>query len=244
MSKGPTTPPTKESEDSAMSFLGKLVKPPLTELGQILADRVRLFRYKNQVKILEKAKAYAEKKGIDVKEIPVKILVPYLENSSLEDDDYLQDKWAILLANMADSTSNLQNQVFPYILGQISKSEFQGIHLLARQEKELIYDEEEYYRLQEKDSRTSVEDQENYLKLAQKLAFYNQNGFELDLETFESENLVRLGLMRRLPPPMRINLRNSKRVRVVQSEDTPNYRISELGNFFIQACSEKEKDNT
>ncbi|MEL6772887.1 MAG: hypothetical protein AAFP18_17645 [Bacteroidota bacterium] len=36
----------------------------------------------------------------------------------------LQDKWAILLSNLVDSDQNIQNHVFPYILGQISSNEF------------------------------------------------------------------------------------------------------------------------
>jgi len=42
----------------------------------------------------------------------------------LEESDELQDKWAILLANMVDSEQNIENHVFPYILSQISSNEF------------------------------------------------------------------------------------------------------------------------
>ena len=47
-----------------------------------------------------------------------------LEGAALEDDEVLQDKWAILLSNLVDSEQNIQNHVFPYILGQISSNEF------------------------------------------------------------------------------------------------------------------------
>jgi hypothetical protein len=65
-----------------------------------------------------------KKNNIETKAIPPKLLCPYLENASLEDDEDLQDKWAILLMNMVDSTKNVQNHVFPYILSQLSKTEF------------------------------------------------------------------------------------------------------------------------
>ncbi|HEY9262782.1 hypothetical protein, partial [Chitinophaga sp.] len=61
---------------------------------------------------------------ISPKSISLKLLCPLLDNASLEEDDFLQDKWAILLSNLVDSESNIQNHVFPYILGQISKTEF------------------------------------------------------------------------------------------------------------------------
>ncbi|NYT66495.1 DUF4393 domain-containing protein [Alcaligenaceae bacterium] len=110
--------------DVAKSFVDKLVLPPLEELGLLVRDQMSYWRFSNQVKILNKAKYICEKNKISVKAIPPKLLCPYLENASLEDDDELQDKWAVLLVNMADSQQNIQNQVFPYILSQLSKEEF------------------------------------------------------------------------------------------------------------------------
>ncbi|MNX55356.1 hypothetical protein D3C86_861180 [compost metagenome] len=59
--------------------------------------------------------------------MPVKLLAPFLENAGLEEDEYLQEKWALLLTNMVDSKQNIGNHVFPYILSQISKEEFEFI---------------------------------------------------------------------------------------------------------------------
>jgi len=41
----------------------------------------------------------------------------------------MQDKWAILLSNLVDSEQNIENHVFPYILSQLSKSEFDALEL-------------------------------------------------------------------------------------------------------------------
>ena len=110
--------------DIAKSFVDKLVLPSLEELGLLVRDQISFWRFNNQIKILTKAKSICEKNSISVKAIPPKLLCPYLENASLEDDDELQDRWAILLVNMVDSQQNLQNHVFPYILSQLSKDEF------------------------------------------------------------------------------------------------------------------------
>src|SRR5690606_6585090 len=82
-------------------------------------------KFKNQVKMLNKAKEYCQKNNINPKTISLKVLCPLLDYSALEESEELQDRWAILLANMVDSEQNIENHVFPYILSQISSNEFQ-----------------------------------------------------------------------------------------------------------------------
>lgn len=116
--------------DIAKSFVDKLVLPPIEELGLLVRDQISYWRFSNQVRILNKAKEICERNEVSVKAIPPKLLCPYLENASLEDDDDLQNKWAILLVNMADSRQNIQSHVFPYILSQLSKEEFNLLELV------------------------------------------------------------------------------------------------------------------
>lgn len=124
--------------DIAKSFVDKLVLPPIEELGLLVRDQISYWRFNNQIKILNKAKSICEKNKINVKAIPPKLLCPYLENASLEDDDELQDKWAILLVNMVDSQQNIQNHVFPYILSQLSKDEFNLLESVLIEKKKRI----------------------------------------------------------------------------------------------------------
>ncbi|WP_348945219.1 Abi-alpha family protein [Chitinibacter sp. FCG-7] len=111
--------------DIVKNFVDKLVLPPIEELGLLVRDQISYWRFNNQVKILNKAKILCEDNNISIKAITPKLLCPYLENASLEDDEALQDKWANLLVNMVDSQQNIQNHVFPYILSQLSKDEFE-----------------------------------------------------------------------------------------------------------------------
>lgn len=53
----------------------------------------------------------------------MKIIVPYLEGVSLEEDDSLQELWANLFANYIDSSKNLTINVYPNILKQLSTNE-------------------------------------------------------------------------------------------------------------------------
>lgn len=127
-----TSTAVEKGIDVAKDFIDKLVLPPAEELGLLIKDQISLWRFNNQVRILNKAKVVCEKNNISIKAIPPKLLCPYLEHASLEDDDELQDKWAILLVNMVDSQQNIQNHVFPYILSQLSRDEFkllESVHI-------------------------------------------------------------------------------------------------------------------
>ena len=110
--------------DIAKEFLDKLVTPAAEELGFLLRDSVALWKLQNQVRVLTKAKAYCERHNISPQSVSLKLLCPLLEHAALEEEETLQDKWAILLSNMVDSEQNVQNHVFPYILSQISTNEF------------------------------------------------------------------------------------------------------------------------
>lgn len=110
--------------DLAKDFLGKLILPSIEETGLLLQDKVTLWRFNNQVKMLNKAQAVCEKHNIKPKTISLKLLCPLLDYTGLEENEILQDKWANLLTNMIDSEQNIENHVFPYLLSQISLDEF------------------------------------------------------------------------------------------------------------------------
>lgn len=109
--------------DAAKGFLGKLLGPAIDEVGQLIADPIRSWRLRNQIKILQKTEQYVKDRGISTKIIAVKTLVPLLEYSSLEDDETLQEKWANLFINYVNSDENYESSVFPYILSQLSTEE-------------------------------------------------------------------------------------------------------------------------
>jgi hypothetical protein len=108
----------------AKSFVDKLIMPSVEETGLLMKDHITLWRFKNQVKMLNKTKDYCEKHNIQPKKISLKVLSPLLEYSSLEEEEVMQDKWSILLSNLIDSEQNIENHVFPYILSQLSTDEF------------------------------------------------------------------------------------------------------------------------
>jgi len=128
----------EKSIDMAKQFLDKLVSPAIEEAGLLVRDSVALWKFKNQVRILNKAKECCEINNISPKVISLKLLCPLLDGAALEEDETLQDKWATLLSNMIDSEQNIQNHVFPYILGQLSTNEFTFLERVLQDKKDRI----------------------------------------------------------------------------------------------------------
>jgi len=117
--------------DKASEFLGKVVNPPLEELGGLLADKVKFWRLKTQVNIILKAKSFLEKKGIQPGKIPLKTLAPLLECCSLEENPDMQTKWASLLANTANPKYSYDiHPTYVEILNQLSPLEAKLLDLL------------------------------------------------------------------------------------------------------------------
>lgn len=118
--------------DLVKDFVEKLVGSSVEEAGLLLSDNVKLRRFKNQIKILDKAQKIVAKNNIAVKQISLKALVPLLEYSSLEEEECLQDKWTNLLINFVDTNAKYESAVFPYILSQLSSREVLELDLLYK----------------------------------------------------------------------------------------------------------------
>lgn len=125
--------------DLVKDFVEKLVGSTLEETGLLLGDKIRIFRLKNQIKMLSKAQSICKSNNISIKQISVKTLFPLLEYASLEDDENLQEKWANLLTNYVDSNKNLKSTIFPYILNQLSSEELEVIEKLITTKGTVIW---------------------------------------------------------------------------------------------------------
>jgi hypothetical protein len=276
--------------DTAKGFLNKLIMPTVEEVGLLFKDRVTLWRFKNQIKMLTKAEEFCIKNKIDPKKISLKVVCPLLDYSSLEEDEVLQDKWAILLSNMVDSDQNIENHVFPYILSQISTNEFLALEttvmlkeerikkykdeleefrkgkpekekqlqeLILQKEKEIEIkrlNKEHYWDTQQEKWKIETElrglsSEEN--KIAVKI---NEPEFiSGELREYEISNLIRLGLIKLIqknygwvsshkirndPHSEYLNLEDAT---VEIETDFEDYILTELGELFIKACTEKSK---
>jgi len=127
----------EKSLDLVKDFLQKLVGPSVDELGLLFSDNVKLWRLKNQIRNLEKVKKIVDEEKINIKQVNLKILIPYMEGVSLEDDDRLQEMWAKLFANYIDTTKNLTINVYPNILKQLSTNEVTILNFMKSNEDKI-----------------------------------------------------------------------------------------------------------
>lgn len=125
--------------DIAKDFIQSLIKPSVDEVGLYFADKVKLWRFENQLKSINKIKAIVEKQDIKVKQINPKVLFPYLEAVSLEEDETLQNLWANLITNYIDAERNLTVTVYPEILRQISSEDAELLRLMSANKNKRLH---------------------------------------------------------------------------------------------------------
>jgi len=130
--------------------LNKMVGPAADEFGLAFRDTVRMWRFERQVRFFEQFRQVCSTANIDPKEVKKSLLFDILERATLEEDDGLQELWANLLANAADSKGQvLVKTAFPDILRQISREEASYLNelfeVMERAEVQMIrtYDQEE-----------------------------------------------------------------------------------------------------
>ena len=159
--------------DIVKDFLDKLVTPAIQETGLLISDQISKFRFNNQLKMLMNAREKCIKFGIKPKTVSFKLLCPLLEGASFEEDEEMTEVWSSLLSNLVDSEQNIENHIFPYLLGQISKEEWFALkksffaYKAIKQELEKLPEiEAEFERLSEKTEK-DLEQLESYKKQSQ-----------------------------------------------------------------------------
>lgn len=108
---------TREMRELVRDFLG----PAAAEVGQYLADKVRIYRFNAVLRALRKAKEKIASSGVDAHPIDLKRLIPMLEGASLEEDEDLVSRWAGLIASTATHGDTIP--AFADILKQLSPEE-------------------------------------------------------------------------------------------------------------------------
>ena len=114
----------EETFKIARDFLDKIGSPASTQLGGILGDTVKYWRFKNAVNLTLRAKRFLESKGIEPRKVPPATLIPLLEAGSLHEDDDLQTRWSAMLAHAVNPDSDVSvTPAYPQILRQLSTLE-------------------------------------------------------------------------------------------------------------------------
>jgi len=109
------------------------ISPPLQQTSLYIADKIRFMRWQNALTTLEQAKEKLKKHGREPAAVQLKLIVPLLESSSLEDSEYMISKWSFLLAN-----ATLEKSIHPafiQILNEMSPCDVQTCEAIYEQWK-------------------------------------------------------------------------------------------------------------
>ena len=108
---------------------------PLTELAGLIGDQVRVYRHLALLRTMHRAKEIAEEEGIKMDLPPLKFLIPFMEQCSLEneDDEILIEMWSKLLVASSENFKPEHN-LFVRILGELTPSEVKLLQYIVRSE--------------------------------------------------------------------------------------------------------------
>jgi hypothetical protein len=93
--------------DKAIDLLHKLAGPMFEEFGAMLGDKVRVHRVKNLIRTFQETERLLSEAGLQANAVPLRLLLPIIESSSVEDNESLQKLWAGLLATASQETDSV-----------------------------------------------------------------------------------------------------------------------------------------
>lgn len=86
-------------------FISKFISGPIEQGIGIFEDKLKYMRWERQVRLMQRAQEFLTNIGLKAptRQIPLNIAIPILQGASLEENDDLQDRWAMLLVNAANA---------------------------------------------------------------------------------------------------------------------------------------------
>jgi Abortive infection alpha len=211
--------------EKALDFIEKLIAAPLMEGTGIFTDKIKYWRFKNQIEIIVKAQEFLKSKGIEVpKKIPIKDVTTLLEYASFEEEEIMQTSWSKLLANALNPNNQFNAcHIFSQVLNQISVNE---IYILKYAYSQCFF--------------VSSEDRPYFERKE-----LNRNS-ETDFNTcmLLVDNLLRLRLIEEQPPKLKDS---SKKVYLYNDDEeipqneiiaSDRFRLSKFGVELMRQMSE------
>jgi len=200
--------------DAFRSFT-ELIKPftdpALSEFGEYVRDKIRFLRWKNSIRVLERARRILEELGLEPRPVSPKLLVSVLEGVGLEGQSELVERWAGLLASGA--AGEKVTPAFPAILSQMSRDDVVLLEIIWNHSEKVPSLEQIHQRGERAVFNLAVREQ--LLKDDARFILV-------------AENLCRLSLLYRLEPSG-LEVSESK-------SDYAGLALTVLGLKFVQAC--------
>lgn len=123
----------KEVAGGTRGALRRVFGSALTEYGEMLADSVKLWRFRNLLRIREKVDRLVQERGVPVaafKALPFGDSMRTIEAASQEDEDDVQELWARLIAKAAESETPKINKLHIEILRSLAPADTALLELL------------------------------------------------------------------------------------------------------------------
>ncbi|NQY30662.1 MAG: DUF4393 domain-containing protein [Flavobacteriaceae bacterium] len=131
----------QKSLEGIEGFLQLTCKPALGEIGLLMQDKVRYWRLNNVLKMLEKAqdKLQFNNDKLELKSHP-RVGLSIIENSSLIDNEEVQEMWAGLFASSCTEEGNDDgNLIFTNLLKQLTTTQAQILKYGVENSRKVIY---------------------------------------------------------------------------------------------------------
>lgn len=200
----------KELAETFRKLVEPFSEPVLREIGLYVAEKVRFIRFRNSIRVLERARELLSEYGFEPKAVDPKVLVPILEGAGLEDTNDLIEKWSRLLASAASGGEVLP--AFARILAEIGPDEVKILDHVTDYSKRLEVMAGDVYAIDIKTLRQYT---------------------SLSLEEFAIRmlNLDRLGLVELITTGG-----HRFGMKYYGDSDLDSVGLTRLGRAFVQAC--------
>jgi len=114
----------------AIDLLRRLAGPAADQVGLLLGDKAWEYRANNLIRITLRLQRKLREAGVPANAIPPRLLLPIIENCSVEDSEILQEMWAGLLATASKVTDSMSPS-FIETLKQLTPDEARQLEYLA-----------------------------------------------------------------------------------------------------------------
>jgi len=105
--------------ESGCKLIENLLGEPCKVSGNMIADEIYFWQWKNRIKILNQAQKMLDDNSVSAKVIPKGFLLPLLDKCGNVEDPDLQEMWAVLLTSGVKSKKH-QHPSYINILSELS----------------------------------------------------------------------------------------------------------------------------
>jgi Abortive infection alpha len=119
--------------------LGRFVRGPMSEVLGMMTDHLQVVRFERGIRLAERVRTFMEARGLrgPTRQLPLNIALPLLGAATLEENDELQDVWAMLLSNAGDASAYIDmRRAFVSILGELIALDVKVLTTIAAASKD------------------------------------------------------------------------------------------------------------